>query len=63
MFRKIIGFIKNVRIEMGTVTWPSKADLKEGTTVVIIMSAIVAIFLSLVDTVFSFIIKNLFLKV
>ncbi|MCK4695711.1 MAG: preprotein translocase subunit SecE, partial [Candidatus Cloacimonetes bacterium] len=49
--------------EMGTVTWPSKADLKEGTTVVIIMSAIVAIFLSLVDTVFSFIIKNLFLKV
>ncbi len=45
---------------MKSVTWPSKADLKEGTVVVIVMSAIVAAFLSLVDLGFTNIIGLVF---
>ena len=62
MFKKIISFFKSVKTEMSYVTWPSRADIKEGTTVVIIMSVFVAIFLSLVDTGFGFLIRTLLLQ-
>lgn len=62
MFKKVISFFKSVTQEMSYVSWPSKNDLKEGTTVVIVMSIIVSVFLSLVDGVFSFLIRNIFLK-
>ena len=60
--KKVIRFFKDVRQEMSYVSWPSKVDLKEGTTVVIFMSALVAIFLSLIDTLFNFLIRTLLLK-
>jgi preprotein translocase subunit SecE len=53
-------FFRDVRSEMKSVSWPSRDDLKEGTMVVIVMSAIVAIFLSLVDFGFSRILELLF---
>ncbi len=59
-FERISRFFREVRAEMKCVTWPNKADLKEGTTVVIVMSVIVAIFLSLVDFGFSKIIELVF---
>ncbi|MDD3534916.1 MAG: preprotein translocase subunit SecE, partial [Candidatus Cloacimonetes bacterium] len=49
----ISRFFRDVRSEMKSVSWPNKNDLKEGTLVVIVMSAIVAVFLSLVDFIFT----------
>jgi preprotein translocase subunit SecE len=60
MFDGIIRFFKEVRSEMKSVTWPTKDDLKEGTIVVITMSAIVAIFLSTVDFLFGLAIRSVF---
>ncbi|MCB5250209.1 MAG: preprotein translocase subunit SecE [Candidatus Cloacimonadales bacterium] len=51
--KKIQKFFKEVIREMKYVSWPNKHDIKEGTIVVIVMSAIVSIFLSLVDLVFG----------
>jgi preprotein translocase subunit SecE len=62
MFKRFFTFLKNVKQEMSYVSWPSRADLKEGTTVVIIMSIVVGIFLSIVDGIFSFLIRNLLLR-
>lgn len=62
MIKKIRDFFKSVVSELKYVSWPSKADIKEGTTVVIIMSTIVAIFLALVDAGFGFFIRTLLLK-
>ncbi|MCK4956622.1 MAG: preprotein translocase subunit SecE [Candidatus Cloacimonetes bacterium] len=59
MFTKMIEFFKSVKKEMSYVSWPTKADLQEGTTVVVVMSVLVAIFLSLVDAGFNFIVKTL----
>ena len=56
----MIGFLKSVWQELRFVNWPSKDDLKEGTTVIVIMSSIVAIFLSLVDVLWGFAIAQLF---
>jgi preprotein translocase subunit SecE len=62
MFKKIFTFFKNVKTELSYVSWPTKADLKEGTTVVIIMSTIVAIFLSVIDAGFGLLIRKLLFK-
>jgi preprotein translocase subunit SecE len=59
-FEKIGRFFRDVRSEMKCVTWPNRADLKEGTTVVIVMSTIVAIFLSVIDFGFSKLIALIF---
>ncbi len=60
MFHKFIKFLKDVKAEMKSVSWPSKADITEGTTVVIVMSGIVSIFLSIVDLTFQFIVGKIF---
>lgn len=57
---KIRKFFKEVMREMKYVSWPNKDDIKEGTTVVIVMSAIVSLFLFIIDIVFGQII-NLFI--
>lgn len=62
MFKKMFKFFKSVKQELGYVTWPTKADLKEGTSAVVTMSIIVAIFLSLTDALFGFLIRTLLFK-
>ena len=57
MFKNILKFFKDVRQELRYVSFPNKNDIKEGTQVVIIMSAIVALFLSGVDWIFSVVIQ------
>lgn len=59
-FENVSRFFRDVRSEMKSVSWPGKDDLKEGTMVVIVMSAIVAMFLSLVDFGFSKILELIF---
>jgi len=58
MINKITKFFKSVVSELKFVSWPTMADLKEGTTVVIIMSAIVAVFLTVVDFGFNFLVRH-----
>ncbi len=57
VLNKILKFFKDVRQEMKYVSWPTRSDIKEGTIVVIVMSAIVALFLSAVDMLFSMLIR------
>jgi len=59
-FENVSRFFRDVRSEMKSVSWPGKDDLKEGTIVVIVMSAIVAIFLSFVDFGFTKILELVF---
>jgi len=50
---KLVKFYKDVVKEMKLVSWPNKHDIREGTIVVIVMSAIVGIFLFLVDYIYQ----------
>ena len=50
-------FFKEVVREMKLVSWPNKHDIREGTIVVICVSAVVGIFLSIVDFGFSRVIQ------
>ncbi len=51
MKEKIIGFFDDVVKEMKKVTWPTKDELKDFTTVVLVATLIMAVFVYAVDTI------------
>jgi preprotein translocase subunit SecE len=55
----MIDYFKNVRAEMKHVSWPSQRLTIAYTIVVIVISLAVAVYLGLLDYVFSAIIKQI----
>jgi preprotein translocase subunit SecE len=52
-------FLREVRTELSRVTWPSRKDTLSGTLVVLVAVFIIAIFLGVVDSGLSNLIKQL----
>jgi preprotein translocase subunit SecE len=42
-------FVKDVRVESGKVSWPTRTELRDSTTVVIVAVLIVTVFVAIVD--------------
>jgi len=61
MFKKISNFFREVKIELGKVTWSSKNELITSTVVVICSVLLLAIFIGICDFILlrliNFIIK------
>ncbi|KHO61970.1 MULTISPECIES: preprotein translocase subunit SecE [Thermoanaerobacter] len=55
--RKIVKFFKDVRAEMKKVTWPSRETMITYTEIVLIVVALVTVFIFLIDSVFSYLLK------
>ena len=53
MLSKLTGFIAEVRGEFGRVIWPTRDELVNSTTVVVVFSIAFAIFIGLFDLVLS----------
>ena len=53
-------FVKDVRVEVTKVSWPSRIELRDSTIVVIAAVMVVAVFVFFVDRVLSFGIGMLF---
>ena len=53
MVNKIGDYIKKIYMEMRKVTWPTRSELVNSTIVVIVISAIVAVIIFTLDTLFS----------
>ena len=51
--RGISRFMRDVRVEMSKVTWPTREELAESTKIVIIVCLIISIFTWGVDTVLA----------
>ena len=47
-------YIKDVRVEVSKVTWPTREELRESTLVVIVMVFLIAVFIGIVDRGFSY---------
>ena len=60
MKEKIIGFFDDVVKEMKKVTWPTKDELKESTTVVIVVCLVIAAFTYVIDMIINQVIKGIF---
>lgn len=58
MFQRFVTFLKDVRVEMRKVSWPTREQAINYTIVVILISAGVALFLGALDAVFTFILNT-----
>ena len=54
-------FFKEVRLELSKVTWPSFRELVGTTIIVLIIVFVFAVYLGLIDFVFSRVARQLFL--
>jgi len=59
MFNKIVNFVKEARVELKKVNWPTKQQTINYTLIVIGLSIAVALFLGGLDFVFSSVLKKL----
>ena len=49
VIRAITDYVRDVRVEMSKVSWPSRRELRDSTLVVIVMVVLVSIFIGIVD--------------
>jgi preprotein translocase subunit SecE len=55
-------FIRDVRMEMSKVSWPSRAELKGSTTVVIAISLMFAAYVFVADRVLQELVKLILIR-
>jgi len=53
MLKTIVNYLAESRVELGKVSWPSRATLVRLTVVVLVISVVVAGFISFFDYLFS----------
>ena len=54
----ILTFLREAKVELSRVNWPSQQEVIRYTTLVVIISLLVAFFLGSVDFVFSFLVEK-----
>jgi len=62
IFTKITTFLKEVRLEMKKVNWPSRQETVRKTLVVIGISVAIAIFLGAIDFVLTTLLNRFILR-
>jgi len=60
VFGKILKFLKEVKVEMGKVSWPTREELISSTAVVIVVSLIFAVIVGALDTLLTLIARSLY---
>ena len=54
VIQAIRDYVRDVRVEMNKVSWPSRRELRDSTLVVIVMVFVISIFIGIVDRALSF---------
>jgi preprotein translocase subunit SecE len=60
IIQKPVNFIREVRQELGKVAWSSRNELMGATVVVMVITAIMAVFIGMIDLVLSKILTIVF---
>lgn len=60
MKEKIINFVNDVVKEMKKVTWPTREELKESTSIVIVVCLVLSVFTYVVDMAVAKILQGIF---
>lgn len=61
MFERILTFLKEARIELKKVSWPTRAQTIRYTVAVLVMSLVVAAFLGGLDFLFTYLLNTFLL--
>ncbi|HEY4521746.1 MAG TPA: preprotein translocase subunit SecE [Candidatus Paceibacterota bacterium] len=59
MFSKISNYLKDVKLEMRKVDWPTRKEWIRHTIMVIVVTLVVAIILSMFDLLFTGFLRNI----
>ena len=59
---RLVAFLRDVKIELARVNWPTRKQTIQYTLAVIVMSLVVAAFLGIWDAIFGFILNRVLLK-
>lgn len=62
MFKKVLQFFQEAKVELSNVNWPSKKQIISYTILVVAVSVAVALFLGGWDWIFSYILKTYIIK-
>ena len=57
MWEKLTTFLKEVQVEFSRVNWPTREELINSTSVVLVFSVAFAIFIGIFDLIISFVWK------
>ncbi len=60
LLEKFKGFVKEVRLEMTKVTWPTRGELRDSTVVVIVSVIVISVFIGIVDWILYSVVKVIF---
>ena len=60
MFKKLFRFLREVKLELKKVSWPSRREISGSTGVVIVSVAISALYLGIIDSILQQIIRRLY---
>ena len=60
--KKASDFLRDVRVEMSKVTWPSREELTQSTLVVIFLVFLFTLFVGAVDRVIALLVEQLIMK-
>ncbi len=60
MIKKTVKYIGDVKQEMGKVIWPSRAELRDSSVIVIALSLMLAVFIFSADFLLNNILRILF---
>lgn len=56
---KLFTYLKNVRAELGHVVWPSRKTALSHTLLIILLSVFIAVFVALLDYIFTGVVGRL----
>ncbi len=59
---KIFQFFLGAKAELAKVSWPNRKELIRYTILVVVISLLVAMFLGLLDMLFSYLVENFILQ-
>jgi len=51
MFKKLFKFLREVKLELKKVSWPSRREISGSTGVVIVSAAMAALYLGIIDSI------------
>ncbi len=60
MIGKAVNYLKDVRQEMSKVSWPTREELIESTVIVLVVSGILSLYMFVIDTILTRIVRELF---
>lgn len=60
MMKNIMQFLSEVKVELSRIEWPNKKEWMGATLITLFLVIVAAIFLGVVDRVFSLMIRQIF---